>query len=286
MKFIAQQHLHHDQFGFLVREEQGGRFLGGFGSNYYRPWVFPLYTPRGLTVIQEFPYDHPFHNGFWVAQGPVLFQGREVHFWPAPPERRPGEKLFAHMGRIESLGLPEVNTHAQGVGFRLRACWRDSEGNPVLDEERSVDFFGLEDATICEMRSTQRAAYGALEYAPTKFGSIGVRVEPRLTPDLGGEVITSEGQRGNADVAIDQRCSYVAYENRLGAGDHWGILLAPPHGEAAAPWFVRDYGLAFASPTRHESVTIGAGESWNVGLRAVAYDGPLTAERAQRWLSL
>src|SRR4051812_40261074 len=127
MSYLAKQHLDHDQFGLMVQNEKTGRWLGGFGANYYRSWVYPLYTPKGLTVIQEFPFDHPFHNGLWVAQGPIQFEsdaGRQtVHFWPAPPERRPGETLFTHMGRIESLGLPKIETGEDGVRFTLQSIW-------------------------------------------------------------------------------------------------------------------------------------------------------------------
>src|SRR5688500_13898876 len=55
----------------MVVERATGRFLGAFGTSFYRSWVFPLYTPSGLTVLQEFAYDHPFHNGLFVAQHPV-----------------------------------------------------------------------------------------------------------------------------------------------------------------------------------------------------------------------
>ena len=189
MAFVAKQHLNHDQFGYLAVDAENNRCLGGFGSNYYRSWVFPLYTPQGLTVVQEFPFDHPFHNGFWVAQGPVLFERKESHFWAAPPYRRPNEPLFTHLGRVEAGRAPTIETHMSGVRFTLRSVWRDSQERPVLDETRIVDLFSVNDAAICDMRSAKRAAYGALDYAQTKFGSIGVRVEPRLLPILGGEII-------------------------------------------------------------------------------------------------
>ena len=50
----------------MVVESSTGRCLGGVGSNAQRSWVFPLYTPGGQTVIQEYAFDHPFHNGFFV----------------------------------------------------------------------------------------------------------------------------------------------------------------------------------------------------------------------------
>ncbi|MFN8441413.1 MAG: DUF6807 family protein [Caldilineaceae bacterium] len=285
--YTAIQHLDHDQFGYLVVDSTNKRCLGGIGANYYRSWVFPLYTPNGLTVIQEFPFDHPFHNGFWVAQGPIFLDGREVTFWPAPPMRKANEALFTHMGRMETLGKPTITPHANGVRFEVRLLWRDKDEQPVLDEVRTVDFYSMDDATVCDMTSRQTANYSALRYAATKFGSIGIRVEPRLLPLLGGEVLADGGRRGNADVALDQECRYVAYENSLPTGGRFGVLLTSLDGPRPqlGPWFIRDYGLAYYSPTRNREILVATGESWQVGLRVVAYDGVLSEERAHNWVA-
>jgi hypothetical protein len=283
MSYIAKQHLAHDQFGFVVQNGKTGRWLGGVGANYYRSWVFPLYTPRGLTVIQEFPFDHPFHNGLWVAQGPIQLGDETVHFWPMPPERRPGESLFTHMGRIETLGLPEVQPHENGVRFTLKSLWRTGAGAPVLDETRIVDLYAVEDGTVCDVTTIQQANYGALRYDATKFGAICLRTDPRLTPVVGAEVIADGGRRGKADVAIQQPNAYVAYESGSNA-NAFGILLSVP-GQRPHEWFIRDYGLATYNPMFEQPRTIQAGDSLRVDLRVVAYDEPLTEERAARWIS-
>ena len=286
--YTAIQHLHHDQFGYIVTDPTTGRCLGGVGANYYRPWVFPLYTPGGATVIQEFPFDHPFHNGFWVAQGPLFIDGHEVTFWPAPPMRTANEALFTHMGRMETVGNPIITPTTNGIHFTLHVTWRDKTEQPVLDETRTIHLYSVADATICDMISAQTAAYGELRYAATKFGSIGIRVEPRLLPLLGGEILADGGRRGNAEVALDQACQYVAYENSLPNGGRFGVLLASldePRPQTG-PWFIRDYGLAYYSPTRNREIIVTNKSTWQVGLRVVAYDDALREERAQHWVKL
>ena len=65
--YTAIQHLDHDQFGYLVTDPATGRCLGGVGANHYRPWVFPLYTPSGLTV--NFPLTTPSTTAFGWRRG-------------------------------------------------------------------------------------------------------------------------------------------------------------------------------------------------------------------------
>ncbi len=284
--YTAIQHLNHDQFGYIVSDPTSGRCLGGVGANYYRAWVFPLYTPRGLTVIQEFPFDHPFHNGFWVAQGPIFIDGREVTFWPAPPMRKANEALFTHMGRMQTLGKPEIEPIHNGVRFKLNLIWRDKDEQPVLDEVRTIDLYSVEDATICDMRSSKTANYGVLDFAQTKFGSIGIRVEPRLLPLSGGVVIGDVKRRGSADLLVDQESDFVAYENELAGQGRFGVWMSSLEPDRRGPWFVRDYGMALYAPTRLQSLHLPKNESWSVALRVVAYDGALSEARAQGWLNI
>ena len=65
-----------NQRTLVVVDQETKRCLGGLGSNAWRTFVFPLYTPGGHTVIQEYPFDHPFHNGFFVGQVMKASEGK------------------------------------------------------------------------------------------------------------------------------------------------------------------------------------------------------------------
>jgi hypothetical protein len=224
-----------------------GSCIAGIGRHWYRPWLFPLYTPAGQQVLQEFPFDHPFHNGCFVAQHPVRFNGREANFWAVPPQREPDDEVFANAGRVETLSLQPV----------LRCVWRAADGAPVLDEERSFTFTVREKETLCEVVSRKTAAYAALEFPATKFGGICVRVEPRLLPVAGASII------GRHEAAS----KFVAYEN-----GRFGLALI---GDGAVPWFLRDYGLASFNPTWKKPLRLEKGATWETRLTLVAYDGEL-----------
>jgi len=131
----------------LVCDGRTGRVLGGVGANFYRPWVFPLYTPAGLTVIQEFPYDHPFHNGIFVGQHPVNAGGRTGNFWAMPLRRSFDDAIQTKVGRMDVQGQPAADVGEEGVCFTFRSIWRDEDEQPLLDETRTIEFRATADAT-------------------------------------------------------------------------------------------------------------------------------------------
>ena len=267
----------------LVVEKESGRCLGGVGANFYRPFVFPFYTPAGHTVVQEFAFDHPFHNGVFVGQGPIRVGEREAGFWAAPPQRSFTDKVFANMGRMDTQKTVDITPHADGVTFVQKVIWRDANEEPLIDEIRTVNLFSLPDATLCDMTSEKIANYGAVIYPQTKFGSIGIRVEPRLLPVLGGVIIGDKNRVGNADVVHEDDSDFVAYQNLLFGHGHFGVFMTILDEDTRGPWFIRDYGMALYNPTWRETLTTPAGDSWKISLRVVAYDGELTEARAGRW---
>ena len=267
----------------LVRDRDSGRWLGGVGASFYRPWVFPLYTPSGLTVIQEFAYDHPFHNGVFVGQHPVNLGERTGNFWATPPRRGFDDAIWTKIGRMDAAVPPLQEAQPDGYRFEIKSVWRDEDEQPLLDETRTVRFHACEGAHAVDVASAKTASHGALEFPKTKFGGIGVRVEPRLLPPLGGVVLADGGRRGAAALVDAHRESdFVAYENTV-AGHTFGLFLHILDPGVRGPWFIRDYGMAMYNATWERAIHLPAGDTWTVSLRVVAYDGPLTPERVAAW---
>ncbi|MYH80768.1 hypothetical protein F4009_09800 [Candidatus Poribacteria bacterium] len=270
----------------LVVESNTGRYLGGVGANFYRPFVFPFYTPAGQTVVQEFAFDHPFHNGIFVGQGPVQVGDREAGFWASPPRRSWTDKVFERLGRMDTQKDIDITPHTDGVQFVQNVVWRDENEEPLIDEMRTVNLHALADATICDMTSEKIATYGAATYPQTKFGSIGIRVEPRLLPVMGGIVLGDNGRSGGVEVVHEGESDFVAYQNILAGHGAFGVFMSILNEGVRGPWFIRDYGMALYNPTWTGAVSTPEGESWTVSLRVIAYDGELTPARAEKWCLL
>ncbi len=267
----------------LVVDTHTNRCLGGIGTNFYRPFVFPFYTPAGHTVIQEFAFDHPFHNGIFVGQAPIKVRDCEAWFWGAPPRRSFTDRLFEKLGRMETQKEIDITPHANGIQFVQNVIWRDNQEEPLLDEIRTVNLYTLSDATVCDMSSEKIASYGNVEYPQTKYGSIGMRVEPRLLPVMGGIVIGDNNCTGKVDAIDDNLSDFVAYQNQLPGHGHYGVFMTILDDGIRGPWFIRDYGMALYNPTQTGPISTPENGSWKISLRFVAYDGELTETRSNDW---
>ena len=282
--FVTRQVIPNNQVAHMVFDRQTNRCLGGFGCTFYRAYVYPMYTPKGQGVLQEAPCDHPFHTGLFVAQGPVEVGQREANFWVMPPTRRHGDPLWDHVGRMDCLEPPEIALHDRGARFDIGITWRDDHEEPMLDERRILDLRIVSDATVCDVTSQFTAAYGAVDFPQSKHGGLGIRVEPRLLPFCGGDIIGAGNRRGGAEELHGGDSDFVAYENEVTGVGRYGVLLSITEAGVRGPWFVREYGLALYCPTLHKSLRIADGRSLTLSLRVVAYDGTLTEERAAEWL--
>lgn len=259
---------------YLIKDTRTGQFLGGFGSNFYRSWVFPLLTPSGQCVIQEFPYDHPFHNGLFVAQYPVVMENKEGNFWTMPPRRSPTDATYKSIGRMDPQGEPTIECLEDRVVLTLQSLWRDENEVPLLKEIRRVEFRSGQSATVCTMTSIKVADFGSIHFPATKYGAIGARVAPRLLPSCGGVISGDNNRRGSSTIFESERnSSYVIFESERSNARSHGLALLPGRGTPNGPWFVRDYGLAMLNPTMEATITLAPKESWSIGIQAIAFDG-------------
>lgn len=275
-----------------VAEVSSNRILGALGENRWRSWVWPLHSPRGLNVVQEFPFDHSFHNGIFVGQGKVAIRGRESHFWaPVWPWGESENYVYNDIGTLDFGELPVSEADDYGASFRYRRIvWRDHEGRPLIDEARSIEIRDIGDATTCDVTTAKSSTYGEVVYGRTKHGVIGVRVQPQLLPPFGADIVgclDGTMTRGNESDVTLKTWDWIAYEADVdGLGRH-GVCMIPRSNSAAddirGPWFIRDYGMAMFNPTYHADITVPKGITWTVAERVVAYDGAITPGRVANW---
>jgi hypothetical protein len=279
--------------GRYVVEKETGRMLAGVGHNANRQWTFPLHTPRGFNVLQEYAFDHPFHNGIFVGQGKVHTGDRVAHFWsPWPDWRQPNNHIYRDIGLLQyDRDEPaSIDEHNGGFRFTYTTIWRDEQHEPVLDEVRTTEVRDGGDGTIVDVFTSKVATYGPVYYEANKHSTIGVRIQPQLLPFMGGSIIGGYGDRletGDEHLINGSSADFVAYQSDVPGFGTVGVCLIVLENSAAdhrqGPWFVRNYGMAMFNATMTDSIDSTMGETWTAGLRVIAYDDPISLERVANW---
>jgi hypothetical protein len=252
-----------------------GRLIGGYSDNLLRSYVFPLYTPKGVLVLQESPADHPHHQGICIG---LNIDGHDL--WNAGSVDVP-------RNRIETLpALSEVKptVSESNVILQHKARWLAVSGEELLLEQRSIKFRVSENCTIVEWRSDFCHSTKTSRIAQTKESGIGLRVPPHWETIFGGEIRNAEGAIGEKG-CFDQLSKWLNIQSPS-FGLEAGVIFIPTSETEKCPWFTRDYGLHVYNPFRHQSCELLPRQCFTWSVMVVAYDGIRTVEQNARLVDL
>lgn len=119
---------------------EGPRGLAGLYrlDDPFKPHFHPLCTPDGHVLTARSPHDHLHHKGLMYA-----LRTRDLNFWEEV-ETLPGERV----GRQRSLGLSDVKTEGEEVGFTQAVQWEGLDGStPAFRETRQIRCREVPEAT-------------------------------------------------------------------------------------------------------------------------------------------
>jgi hypothetical protein len=127
----------------------------GFAPQYARGgYLFPLYTPAGRLVSDDYPPNHKHHHGIWAPWTKTEFEGRHPDFWNM------GDKT----GTVEPVALDATWSGPVAAGFRARHRFVDLSAKPepkaALNEEWIVQVYNLPAGS----KGEQKEAAGAPAY--------------------------------------------------------------------------------------------------------------------------
>lgn len=246
-----------------------GNPVAGIGHNYFRPWLYPLYTPSGRQVLQEYPFDHPFHNGLFFGWHPIRHRGREYNFWATPPQRSEPDPMMVNLGQVRTLESFVDHSNEAQIQFVQRTEWVGMDGEKLLQETRTY--------TICQPDMLSHAVKmetfltcltpDSLVIDQTKFAGLGVRLDPALTPKLGGYFINDAGDTGSAELFHGKSFQSLKIRSR---NQNLELKISPEG--FIGPWFVRDYGLVLLNPTSKGSQTLELGQTISLSVELIASD--------------
>lgn len=244
------------------------RIVAAISLSPTRSYLFPLCTPAGITVLNESPPDHLFHQGIRVAQD--FLNGH--NFWA------PGLAGRA-MHRQIRYKIDEA-VDENGVTLTEHLAWVTEAGQHIMGETRTVRFEAWEAFHFVEVTSIWHATYDEIYVSPTKEGGLGMRVHWQLETSNGGQIRSSAGGTGESEV-FDSHAEWIEVSGLVG-DQPVGVVMMPHPSMTSVPWFSRDYGLHLYSPQRHQPLHLGIDETTTLRVAFATYDGVCDGSQAKR----
>lgn len=264
-----------------------GQSFGDFyiGTQYPKPFLWPLRTASGTVVTRAFPmqsvagesHDHPHHRGLFIGYGEI----NGVNFW-----ENEDTYTTTNRGRIVLKKLKDVKGGNESGKIRAIFEWRDTAGGDIMDEDRTMTFYSEKGRRTIDF-DMKFTAKTALHWADTKEGFFAIRLADSMREKQGGKMVNSEGAIGEKDV-WGKPAKWVDYSGEVN-GQHVGIVIfANPANPRFPPrWHSRAYGLFAVNPwglkdfvddktAQGGGLTMASGESMRIRYRVVIHGADIT----------
>jgi len=233
----------------------------GLFSEYHvdegaRPFLWPVLGPGNVPLTRAFPMqqiegetqDHPHHRSLWSAFDEV----NEVNNWAETP----GHGYTRHQEFKDLVEGPVFG------GFTGVGKWTSAEGEPVLDETRTIRLYNAGDESrLLDYTLVLTASYGDVTFNDTKeAGLLSIRVATTMDGKNDGLIINSEGGRGESD-CWGHQARWTDYSGPAGDDKStfgFTVFDHPSNPGHPTRCHVRDYGLFSANP--FSTAAFGQGE--------------------------
>ena len=268
-----------------------GRAITDLTQGIHRCYLFPVYSPAGVSLTSESPVDHPHHNSITVSA--------DVFFVQLPPLSPAISTLTEEAtynfyvnnifqgrapGRIWVVGVDSEEISENHLRVVQTIQWQGPEewgapadiGRRVLAEEtRTIDIHPGEIANVIDIRSQLRPTDWDVTIGTTRHAYFTIRMADELRPTNGGKLIDSEGRVGQQEVC-NQLADWVDISGPAVGGQKAGITVIPHASAAGIEWFCFDYGTMLLNPFMREKGILNRGDELDLGIRILAHDGDTT----------
>ncbi|MBX3437282.1 MAG: PmoA family protein [Planctomycetaceae bacterium] len=241
-----------------------------------RPHFRHLRTRSGTQVTRTQPPvpevdldDHPtMHPGLWLAFGDLG-----------------GGDFWRNKGVVQHVRFLEEPTGGPDAATFTALNDYDVKGRVVCREECTIRVEPVASGYLLSWRSTFSAGDEEIAFGDQEEMGLGVRVATPLAVKKGGEIVSSEARRNEADV-WGRQADWCTYRGTI-EGQGVGITLMPHPDNFRRCWFhARDYGLLVANPFGRKAFTRGepsrvivkAGESLTLQFGVYVCDESLGAD--------
>ena len=251
-------------------------------------YIHPLWSPGGERLTRIQPPDHWHHYGIWNPWTRTHFDDYKVDFWNLAAKQ--GTVRFAeYLEKIEKENLAGFRVRQEHIYFK-----EDGSEGVAMNEIWKVTVKNLEGhAYMVDLHTTLSTPLkGGITLEAYRYGGgLGYRGTELWNPE-NATVLTSEGKNwANAD-ATHARWVIVEGESAVPEGRSGILFLSHPdnrsHPEPMRMWPPdsnkgKENMFFEFCPIRHKEWVLESGKEYILKYRMVVFDGPITAQTAEKY---
>lgn len=261
-------------------------FRGAQSRDVRAGYIYPVYTPSGLNVADDYQVDHPHMHGIWSAWTLTTFRGHKVDFWNG----------YDNSGRVDLKDVAGIWSGPVTAGLVANLVHSDITTTPsvaALNETWIVTVYKTHDGAVpyfvYDIDSTQTtASEEPLILETYTYGGFGFRGSEEWQTPGNVSFLTSEGHdRASGDgqsanwvaqygTVAGQVAGYAAFDHPTNFRHKQGLRIHPSN-----PYW------AFSACTQGSGgrFTIEPGAPYHSLYRVVAFDGAADATLLNRLYS-
>ncbi len=253
----------------------------GFDSVFVRGgYIYPMYTPSGVLVMDDYPPNHIHHHGIWSAWTSTEFEGQKPDFW----------NVALKTGRVEPVGVDSLWVGPVFSRVQARHRYIDltrGTPRPAIDEQWDLRVFAVDAGEVAyrlvELRLRHTTATDSALFLPEyHYGGLGFRGHRQWDGAENAFFLTSEGMDRSNGHATRARWAHIGgYVDGQLAGV--GLLAHPGNFRAPEPMRIHPTEPFFCwAPSQAGAWAITPEQPYEAAYRFVVSDGPPDAALLER----
>ena len=267
--------------------KRDGRPIAALSQNAYRAYIYPLFTPSGVSVTAESPIDHPHHNS--VTVGADHFDCLFVY--DGHRTERGTYNFYVNetfqgraTGRIASVSVDseEVSDDTlrivQHLEWQGPIEWGAPDRRVLANETRTIDVRTTEESNILDIRSRLEPTEWDIIIGPTRHAYFTVRMADGLRVVDGGRIADSD-ERSTVQEINSNDAVWVAMSATGPHGREVGVTVVAHSSNLPTGWYAHEWGTVAVNPFLHQEQSIKYGEVLELGVTVVAHDGPAPLDK-------
>ena len=270
--------------------KRDGRPIAALSQNAYRAYIYPLFTPSGVSVTAESPIDHPHHNS--VTVGADHFDCLFVY--DGNRTERGTYNFYVNetfqgraTGRIAAISVDSQETTDDTLRIVQRLEWQGPVewGAPdrrvLARETRTIDIRTSDSSNILDIRSRLEPTDWNIVIGPTRHAYFTVRMADGLRVVDGGKIMDADGHSTVQDINANST-SWVDMSATGPHGHEVGVTVVAHPSPLPTGWYAHEWGTVAVNPFLNQEQSIRRGETLELAVTVIAHDGPAPPQPAQQ----